>query len=120
MVREVPQKPLWLDIVSTKCTVVSHSEEDRSHTFDRTHFGQQVIVTIQDNGTTVLHILDHLRFFLKDSLSCLEELQMCDTDIGDHTDVRAGYRRETAHLTEMLTPISRIRQLLCPPAYRRW
>ena len=27
---------------------------------------------------------------------------MCDTDIGDHTDVRTGYRRETAHLTEMI------------------
>ena len=60
IVQEVPRSPWRFNIVGTECTVASCPEEYRSDTFDRTHLAKQIVITVQNDGTAVFHILDHL------------------------------------------------------------
>ena len=95
-------KSKWLYVSCVELAVLSKTEKFRIYAFDRSHITEQIIVSVQKNRTTGLHILDHLRFFLKNPFSCFEKFQMCDTDIRDHTDIRACYTGKTAHLTKVV------------------
>ena len=91
-----------LHIAGTELAVIAESEEDGAYALDRRRLSQQIVVSVQDDGSAVLHVLDHLGLLAEDPFSGLEEFQMCHTDIGDYTDIRRRDGREPAHLAEMI------------------
>lgn len=48
------------------------------------------------------HILKHLCFLLQDALLGFQKFQVCHTDVGNDTDVRAGCSRQFAHLAKVV------------------
>ena len=76
-----------LHVICTELAVVPEAEEDGADSLDRGCLRQKVVVSVQDDGSAVLHILDHLGLLTEDPFSCLEEFQVRDADVGDHAEI---------------------------------
>ena len=78
------------------------SVKDRLNSFYRSQLGKERIIAVDNDGTSVFHILEHLCFLMQDSFLCFEKFQMSHSNIGDYTDIRTCHCGKLAHFSKMI------------------